>query len=76
LTLSADNGLNFSGSRRMRSATGNFIPYSFSALPTAITGPGNGNYVVFTFNGVVLGTDYANAPAGSYSDTVIISVTP
>jgi spore coat protein U-like protein len=76
LTLSADNGLNFNGTRRMKSASGGFIAYSLTALPAAVPGPGNGNYAVFTFNGVVLGIDYANAPAGSYSDTVIISVSP
>jgi len=76
LTLSADNGLNFSGTRRMKSAGGGFIAYSLSALPSGVAGPGNGSYVAFTFNGVILGVDYANAPAGGYSDTVIIWVSP
>ena len=38
--------------------------------------PGNGNYAPITFNGAILWSDYANAPAGAYTDTVIISVSP
>ena len=77
MVISGDNGLNFSSSRRMRKgATSDFIPYSLS-LPTAgQAGPGNGNYVNFTFSGTVVGTDYQNASAGAYSDTVIITVSP
>jgi spore coat protein U-like protein len=77
MSLSADNGLNFSGSRRLkRVGSSDFIAYSLSALPTGVAGPSNGIYQTFTFNGAVLGASYANAPAGNYSDTVVISVTP
>lgn len=77
MALSGDNGLNFSGSRRLkRTGSADYIPYALSGFPTGVSGPGNGVYVTFTFNGTVLGTDYANAPAGTYTDTVIISVTP
>ena len=77
MSVSGDNGLNFSGSRRLkRAGSADYIPYALSGLPTGVSGPGNGNYVNFTFNGTVLGADYANAPEGAYSDTVIISVTP
>jgi spore coat protein U-like protein len=76
MTLTSDNGLNYSGSLRLKkSGTADYIPYSL-AFPTTLTGQGSGSYVTFTFSGTVLGPDYANAPAGAYSDTVIISVSP
>lgn len=76
-TISADNGLYFSGgSRRMKSAAGDFIPYTLTAVPFTQARPGNNKYVAFTFNGVVTASAYQDAPAGYYSDTVTISVTP
>lgn len=77
MAISGDNGLNFSGSRRLkRIGSADYIPYTLSSFPTGVPGPGNGVYTSFTFNGTILGTAYANAPAGTYTDTVIISVTP
>ena len=77
MTISGDNGLNFNGgSRNLRSGTGDLIAYSLVGLPQSRRAPGNGNYAPFTFNGSILWSDYANAPAGAYGDTVIISVSP
>ena len=77
MKIDGDNGLNFNGSRRLKNAAGtDFIPYSLSGLPLSSPGPGNNRYQTFTFNGVILGSAYANASAGNYSDTVIISVSP
>lgn len=77
MTISADNGLHFSGgSRRMMSAAGDYIPYSLTAVPITRSRPGNNRYVAVTFNGVVTATAYQDAPAGTYQDTVTISVTP
>ena len=77
MKIDGDNGLNFNGSRRLKNAAGtDFIPYSLAGLPLSSPGPGDRKYQSFTFNGIVLGSAYANAAAGSYSDTVIISVTP
>jgi spore coat protein U-like protein len=76
MTIAGDNGLNFNGTRNLKSAAGDLIPYSLAGLPQSRSGPGNDNYVPFTFNGSILWSAYANASAGSYSDTVIISVTP
>jgi spore coat protein U-like protein len=70
MTMTADNGLN--GNRRLSNGTA-FIPYSLS-LPANANG-GNG-FEIFVLSGTVLGTDYIDAPAGSYSDTVQITVTP
>ena len=77
MTISGDNGLNFSGSRRLRNAAGtDFIPYDLVGIPLSSAAPGNNAYSGFTFNGTVTGNAYSNASAGSYSDTVVISVTP
>lgn len=76
MTITGDSGLNFNGTRNLKSAAGDLIPYSLAGLPQSRSGLGNGNYVPFTFNGSILWSAYANAPIGSYSDTVIISVTP
>lgn len=78
MTISGDDGLYYNnGSRNLKNAdNGDLIPYSLTGLPQSSSGPGNGNYVPFTFNGSILWSAYANASAGSYSDTVIISVTP
>lgn len=80
MSMTADNGLYFSGSRRMKRispvASNDFIPYYLSALPTGVASPGPGVYVGFTFTGTVFGTDYADAPAGGYEDTVQVTVTP
>ena len=76
MQISGGNGQNFGGGSRRLSNGSHFIRYSL-ALPTAgQAGPGNGNYIAFTFNGTVLGTDYENASAGTYSDTVVITVSP
>lgn len=76
LLISGDNGLNFNGSRRLQNMAGtDFIAYSLN-LPWTASGPGNGAFTNFTFNGTLLWSAYANASAGSYSDTVMISVTP
>lgn len=77
LQITADNGQWFSGSRRLKNLTSaDFIDYSLTGLPLTLSRPGNNVYVIFTFNGTVAGSAYANAPAGNYSDTVLITVTP
>lgn len=77
LTITADNGQNFGGgSRRMSNGSGGFIAYSLSGLPLTMNRPGNNTYAIFTFSGTVLSAAYENATAGSYSDSIIISVTP
>jgi spore coat protein U-like protein len=77
LQITADNGLNFSGSRRLKNvASADFIAYSLTALPLTLPKPGNNAFLTFTFSGTVVGSAYANAPAGVYSDTVLISVNP
>lgn len=75
MTIDGDSGQN--GTRRLRNAAGtDFIPYALVGLPAAMPAPGNTKYTTFSFSGMILWNSYANATAGSYSDTVIISVTP
>ena len=77
VTIDGDAGQSFSGSRRLRNVAGtDFIPYTLVGLPISRAGPGNKKYTSFTFSGQILWSAYANASAGSYSDTVMISITP
>ncbi|MBE7939695.1 spore coat protein U domain-containing protein [Ramlibacter aquaticus] len=74
MMFSADNGLNFNGSRQMTNGT-DFIPYSIT-LPASQPAPGNNKWITLIINGSVLGGSYQNASAGNYSDTVMITVSP
>lgn len=72
MVISADPG-----PRLLRDpVSGDSIPYSLNGLPQSRPGPGNNQYVAFAFSGKILGGAYANVSAGSYFDTVMISVTP
>ena len=76
-TLSDDDGLNPSGTtHRMKHATLNeYIPYSFT-YTTSGTGLGNGNPVTMDIASTVVEADYMDVPAGSYSDTVTMTINP
>ena len=88
MTVTAGNGSNFLGGSRRLASGADFIPYSLSSPPTApwtgATGgpwssarPGNATFVPLpVITGTILGTDYQNATAGAYSDTVVLTVTP
>lgn len=69
-------GLETPGPRVLTHASGAVIPYTFVGLPIVAPAPGNNRYIPFTFSGLILWNSYANAPAGNYTDTVMISVTP
>lgn len=75
LSINADNGQNFGGGSRRLSNGTDFIAYSL-ALPANYAAPGNNRWLTFTFTGSITGTAYQDASVGSYSDTVILSVTP
>ncbi len=76
-TISDDNGLNEAGTtHRMRQgALDEYIPYSFSYTATG-TGAGPQSPVTMSIAAQVLGTDYAGALAGAYSDTVTLTINP
>jgi hypothetical protein len=72
MKIEADNG-----ARLLRSATGpDVIPYALVGLPINVAAPGNNKYATFSFNGLILYSSYATVAEGTYTDTVIISVTP
>ena len=73
LTMTIDGD---GGPRLLTHASGASIPYTFVGLPIQASAPGNNRYIPFTFSGLILWNSYANAPAGNYTDTVMISVTP
>jgi len=75
--ISDDNGLHESGTtHRMKHTTLNeYIPYSFT-YTTSGTGLGNGNPVTMDLASTVAEADYMDVPAGSYSDTVTLTINP
>lgn len=79
-STSAGDGSNFSGgSRRMAgtgAAAGDFIPYSLALAGGTQTGVGPGTPLTLTIDGDIVNADYVNATAGSYSDTVTLTITP
>jgi spore coat protein U-like protein len=72
--LTSDNGLHPSGStKRMKHQTQNaFIPYTLTFFPTA----GDKNNTQVTGTGLILNSDYVDADAGSYSDSVRLTIMP
>ncbi len=67
-----------SGTQRRMKGPGatDFIPYSLTLAGGAQTGQGKSTNLNLTLDGIVLGTDYINATAGVYSDTVTLTITP
>ena len=57
-------------------ATGTqFIPYTFTYTATG-TGDGPANAKTLNIASQVAATDYLNASAGTYADTVTLTITP
>jgi spore coat protein U-like protein len=55
------------------------IPYTIAGFPITMSQPGNNRYVNFlspAMTGTIPAGTYANASAGTYTDTVTISVSP
>ena len=75
--ISDDNGLHESGTtHRMKHTTLNeYIPYSFTYTASG-TGLGNGKPVTMDIASMVAEADYMDVPAGSYSDTVTLTINP
>lgn len=78
-TISDDNGLNETGTthRMVHDSTATeFIPYSFTYTATGTGAGPAATHVTMNIAAQVLGTDYAGALAGAYSDTVTLTITP
>lgn len=66
-------------SRQLSNGAGGTIPYTLSGFPITMGQPGNRVYVNFlsaALTGTIAAGAYADAPAGTYTDTVTLSVTP
>lgn len=78
-TVSDDDGLYETGAnlnRVFNSTANEYIPYSFSYTPTSGTGNGPQNPITLSVTASFAQTDYQNASAGTYTDTVTITVNP
>jgi len=73
-TVSANNGLYFDTSRRMRHSTETteYIPYNLTFTPTTGTGAGKTSPVTLSLSGTITNANYVNAIVGNYADTVLI----
>ena len=72
-------GLYFAGGKNnMRDAvSGDVIPYTIDSLtPDGNANAGPGSPRTLTIAGTVLATDYTSKAAGTYSDTVLLTINP
>lgn len=72
--LAGNDGINADGTqKRLTDGSGNYIPYTVT-IPGS--GSGTGLAVGVTIGGTIAANTYNTAPAGSYTDTIELSVTP
>ena len=76
--VSAGNGSNWDGAKRnmLDSVSTDLIPYTLTLTKDGSPNAGPASPRTLTIAGQVLGADYTGKSAGSYSDTVIISINP
>jgi len=70
-----DGGLHNSGGPRLSNGT-NFIPYALTLTGNTGTGAGKMSMLTMTATGTIANSNYVNAPVGSYTDTVVLTLTP
>ena len=58
------------------SVSGDVIPYTLTLVKDASDNTGPATPRTLTINGQVLGPDYTGKTAGSYIDTVTLTITP
>lgn len=79
-TFDAADGSNWSGSKRQMKETAaagtDLIPYDLTLTPDTNPNVGPGTYRTLTVEGKVLGSDYVDKNAGSYTDSVLLTITP
>ncbi len=76
--ISADLGANPAGAtRQMKNIAGaDLIPYSLTLTPVAGANAGPASPRTLNIAGSVLAADYTSKTAGSYSDTVTLTINP
>jgi spore coat protein U-like protein len=78
-SITDDDGLYeaAAGNQSMKHGTlAEYIAYNFSYNPTSGTGAGRTTNVTLNINGTVAGLAYQDASAGSYEDTVLLTIAP
>lgn len=79
VTVGSATGANDSGAQKRMSdgkATPTYINYTFSTgTPTATTGGGPTSPITLSVSGSVADADFSTAPAGTYQDTVSVTIT-
>ena len=77
-SVTAGNGLHFSGSRRVSLDASNYMPYtlSLSGCNATGTGHGAGKDLTCAVSGAITAANHQNATSGVYTDTVVLSITP
>jgi spore coat protein U-like protein len=79
-SVADDDGLHETAvnANRMQHSTDTteYIPYTLTYTPTSGTGAGPTAAATLSFAGAIQYNDYKGALAGSYSDTVTVTVTP
>lgn len=76
-SFTVGDGLNFSGTNRMKSATGtDYVSYEITPKSQPGTGKGFGVSETIQIKGTVRGASYQNVTAGAYADTVTLSIQP
>jgi spore coat protein U-like protein len=69
-------GLNFSVGLRVKDAGANYMNYALVLAGDAQVGSGFGSDKTLTVTGTILNADFINAPAGAYTDTVVLTISP
>ena len=79
-SVGANDGLHSTGpaARRVRlGVTTNYMPYSLAAgANCAGTGLGHASDLTCTVTGGIVVADFVAAPAGTYTDTVVLTISP
>lgn len=78
LAVGIQSSANFDGvNHRLRHSAGaDYIPYTISVSYGGPMPPGNNRYYPITVQGSIAASSYVNATAGTYSDSVVVQVTP
>jgi len=66
---------NKSGTYNLSNGTEN-IPYSVTYTPASTTGAGKSSPINLTVAGTIQEADWVNASAGTYTDTITVSINP
>lgn len=78
LSVTVGAGEHAAGGRNRLKHTGQnlYLPYSVTLEPATSRGPGRGQYIPLRITGRIEAADYANLPAGQYTDVLLLAVDP